>query len=228
MKGCTSIWLVTSGSLVTRVASSSSATVWLATPMWRVSPARLVLHKAPTDSAIGTFAFGQWMSRRSTDGRPSFFRLSSTERSKSPAASLSCHTLVVTKTSSRLMPEARRPFADLAFVAVHLRGIEMPVALPQRGRHRLDAHGLLQRHRPHADRGNARAVDLDSRDHAELLGLRGEDRRANYTKRRAARQKKAGLAARLSRLDKPCVSACPGKSESGYRFFRKGHAPTQN
>ena len=52
---------------------------------------------------------GQWISSRSTESRPSRFRLASAERCRSPSAMSSGHTFVVTKISSRGTPPARMP-----------------------------------------------------------------------------------------------------------------------
>ena len=66
MKGCTSIWLQTSGSLVTAQASSSILAVKLATPTCLAKPSFLAWHSAPTEVLNGMSLLFQWISRRST------------------------------------------------------------------------------------------------------------------------------------------------------------------
>ena len=102
--------------------------------------------RARSSSASGICALGQWISSRSTHGSASRSRLSSTERSRSPAASRLNQTLVVRKISSRLMPERAHAGADFALVAVVLRGVEMAIAEMQRRLDQVDAQILLQRH----------------------------------------------------------------------------------
>ena len=112
-------------------------------------------------SAIGTCGFGQWISSRSTAGRSSSFRLLSSERAKSSAFRLLSRTLVVRKISSRCTPDALIASPDLALVAVERRGVDVAIAVADRGLDRLRAGVFLQPHRAEADDGNARAVRLD-------------------------------------------------------------------
>src|SRR5262245_10179370 len=110
--GCTSIWLVTSGSVASFTASSSIEVVKLATPTCLAWPFFLALQSDLMLSESGTFGLFQWINRRSTQGSLSFLSDSSTDFSKSPGASLSQYTFVVTNTSSRLRPCSARPWCS--------------------------------------------------------------------------------------------------------------------
>ena len=86
-----------------------SATVKFETPMWRASPSRLTLHSAPMVSGNGICGFGQCSSSRSTSLSRSRTRQSRAARSRSRGAKWFGQIFVVTKTSLRLTPEARKP-----------------------------------------------------------------------------------------------------------------------
>src|SRR6266540_1598387 len=102
-------------------ASCSNDVVKFATPTCFARPSRLALHRTSSVSLSGTFGFGQWMSRRSTQESSRFLKLWSSERSKSAAASQSWKTLVVTKTSSRARPAARSPPRSPSPTSISLR-----------------------------------------------------------------------------------------------------------
>src|SRR5262249_232971 len=137
------------------------ATLKLATPICLASPAFFTLHSAAIDSASGTCALGQWIINRSTHGSASRSRLSSTERSKSPAARRVNQTLVVRKISSPFTPEASIPGPTPPLVPLLCRGVDRPMAEPQRLRDQLHAQILLQRHSAEAEDRNARAVTFN-------------------------------------------------------------------
>ena len=75
----------------------------------RARPSRLARASAPSVSESGTCGLGQCRSNRSTSGKRRRTRLSLVDRSRSFGAKCVVQTLVVTNTSSRLMPEARTP-----------------------------------------------------------------------------------------------------------------------
>ena len=65
--------------------------------------------------------------------------------------------LVADKTGA-LEAYAKQTSADFALIAVHLRGVEMPIAELQRRLDQIDAQILLQRHSAETEHWNARAV----------------------------------------------------------------------
>ena len=70
--------------------------------------------------------------QESTSDSRSLDRLSLVARSSSRGAKCDGQTLVTTKTSSRLTPDARSPSPTSRSLLVHLGGIDVPVAEPQR------------------------------------------------------------------------------------------------
>ncbi len=104
-------------------------------------------------SFSGTPLFGQCSSNRSISPSRSWPMDSFTERSSKPGARWSGATFVVTNTSLRLIPGGADALTDLALVAVHLRGVEMPIAKTDR---------LLDRARTFTTAGVPRCRDRGS------------------------------------------------------------------
>ena len=92
-----------------RIASSISATVKLETPIWRASPSRLTLRAR---RAFRQAEFAGWASAAAAD-RPRSGAAAPDNRARrvQARAGAKCdgQIFVVTKTSSRLMPDARKP-----------------------------------------------------------------------------------------------------------------------
>src|SRR5438045_1240290 len=105
--------------------------------MCRVRPSRFALLSAPMLSAIGTCGFGQWISRRSTTGTSSSFRLLS-------SGEIVGLQIVVAHLGGEEDVFARHAGGadrqpDLALVAIERRSVDVAIALPDRGLDRLCA-----------------------------------------------------------------------------------------
>ena len=131
-KGCISIWLQTSGSLASRTASSISATVKFDTPMWRASPACLTLHRARRASrraeCAGSASAAAGDRPRQPQPRQAVlggaFELA---RGKMRRPDLGDDEHLVA-----LDAGGAQPLPDLALVVVHLGGVDVAIAEPQR------------------------------------------------------------------------------------------------
>ena len=105
-------------------------------------------------------------------GLPSAASVPSKAASASSKPCLALLSLLVTNTSAGSMPTARDGLADPLLVAVHLRGVDVPVPGPQRLGHRLG--GVFRRDLEHAEtqlRDLDAIVQLDGRHGAHRASL---------------------------------------------------------
>ena len=164
-KGCTSIWLVTSGSVASLAASSSIAVVKFATPTCFAWPFFLALQSDLMLSASGTFGLFQWISSRSTQGSFSFFsdfldRLLEIAGRELVPIDLGGDEYVLAL-EALLGETLVQPLAHPLLVAVALGGVEVAVAELERVLHGIDAHLLFQGHGAEPDGRNTRAVGFN-------------------------------------------------------------------